>query len=131
MAGATGKKLTFSNECNVFEVQELTKFVEDYTYERMEYFSYNGDKLNAYMMEDCKGWQSEKTLFFHMLEIIYNLEFLDKIDHADVWLVLTRRISIKFGTNAYMEYIPKNGGRYRFDRLLQRAISDYEATLKM
>lgn len=130
MAGATGKKLTFSNVHNVLEVQELTKLVEDYTYERMEYFLYTEDKVRVNIMERCEEWQSEKSVFFHLLEIIYDSKFLDEIDHADVWLALTRGECLKFGTDAYMHYIPKNCTRYRFKKLIQKAISDYERITK-
>lgn len=130
LAGASGKKLTFSNCHNVFGTEELIKFVQDYTYERMEYFLYHQDKLDVDIMRECEDWESEKSLFFHLLEIIYDAKFLDEIDHADVWLGLEQSIHIKFGTAAYMNYIQKNSVKYRFDKLIQKAISDYEVILK-
>lgn len=126
LAGTSGKKLTFSNRHNVFETEELMKFVEDYTYQRMEYFLYHQDKLDVDIMRRCEDWESEKSMFFHLLEIIYDTKFLDEIDHADVWLALEQSVHIKFGTAAYMNYIPKNSSRCRFDKLIQKAILDYD-----
>lgn len=129
-AGASGKKLTFSNVDKVFDAQELMDFVEDYTYERMHYFLYNGDKLDIGIIKKCEGWESEKTLFFHMVNIIYNFSFLDEIDDADVWLALTRGVEIKSGIASYMSYIPNYCKAYRFKMLIEKAISDYKKTTK-
>ena len=126
LAGASGKKLTFASVDNVFEAQELVDFVEDYTYERMHHFLYKDDKLDVEIVKECKDWESEKSLFFHMINIIYDLKFLDEIDDADVWLALTRGVDIQSGTVAYRSYIPNYCKAYRFKALIQKAIMDCE-----
>lgn len=130
LAGTSGKKLTFASVDNVFEAQELMDFVEDYTYERMHYFLYHKGKLNIDIIKKCEDWESEKSLFFHMINIIYKLDFLDEIDDADVWLALTRGVDIQSGTLSYMSYIPNYCKAYRFKELIQKAISDYEKIIK-
>jgi len=130
LAGASGKKLTFASVDNVFEAQELMDFVEDYTYERMHYFLYHKGKLNVEIIKKCDDWESEKSLFFHMINIIYKLDFLDEIDDADVWLALTRGVSVQIGTAAHMSYAPNYCKAYRFKELIERAIADYEKIIK-
>jgi len=130
LAGATGKKLTFASKRAIFDSEELMLFVEDYTYERLKYYLYNDGTLNLEIFKDCNDCKNDKSLFLHLLEVIYNPGFSEQIDYEDIWFALTRGVSVKVNDSLEMYYRPSYCHLYRFIELIEKAMSDYEIITK-
>ena len=126
LAGATGKKLTFSTPDAIYDAQELINFVYDYIYEEMKKFLYpNGKVLDSSFLERDGEILSEKGIMLKLINKIFDFEFFDGIDDGDVYVALNEAVCLQTGPHTTCITTLKQSPIYRHIQLVNQAIREY------
>lgn len=126
LAGATGKKLTFSTPYVMYEAEELINFVYDYIYEKMKSMLYPiGDVLNSSFMEEDGKLSSEKNIMLNLMNKIFNHDYFDEVDDGDIYIAITEQMLLQTGPNSTWLTTPKQSPVYRHVELVRESVRQY------
>lgn len=127
LAGATGKKLTFSTPYAIYEAEELIDFVYDYIYTEMEQLLYPKGKLNVDFIKSIGGINREKAIFLGLINRIFDFDFFENVSDRDIYVALDSVTILRLGEHHSRTTRCKFESTYKFTELIGNAVSEYEA----